>query len=105
MTNFLPAGIITDSLSEIFQKLAVLSTQSAAAENDGLTEGLNEVKDKTLDLLLFLQNLSCQPLIYTGRGGTEEVIKRLDWALTFTEDNDAAELLKAYRKKQKKPNA
>lgn len=105
MTNFLPAGLICDTLSELYQKLILLRTQTSVLNDDALKQGLNEMGDITLELLVFLQNLACQPLIYTGRGTTDEVIKRLDWALTFTEDVDAAKLVNAYIKNQKKQNA
>lgn len=100
----MPAGIISDTLDELYQKLAALRCESNL-DQDVLKRELAAMEDMTLDLLFFLHGLSCQPLIYTGKGSTEEVIKRLNWALTFTEDEDAAATFNAYLLNQKKQNA
>lgn len=101
MTNFLPAGIITDTLNELCQKISELRVCITDPEDEKVVQGLNEIEEMILDLLVFLQNLSCQPLIYTGKGTTEEVIKRLNWALTFMEDVDILDVINAYMKNQK----
>lgn len=91
MTNFLPAGIIKDTIADIYQKSLALKKEYDLIQ---LQQGIAEIGDMALDLAIFLEKLSCEPLIYTGSETTEEVIKRLDWALTFSEEIDPAEFLK-----------
>lgn len=99
MTNFLPSGIIKDTITDIYQKVLELKNERDLLR---LKKGLGEIEDMTLDLAIFLEKLSCDPLIYTGAGSTEEVIKRLDWALTFSEEIDPVEFLKFNLEKKKR---
>ncbi len=101
MTNFLPAGIIKDTITDIHQKTVELKNERDLLK---LKKGISEIEDITLDLAIFLEKLSCDPIIYTGSGNTEEVIKRLDWALTFSEEIDPVEFLK-YNLEQKNRNS
>lgn len=99
MTNFLPSGIINDTITDIYQKLLELKNERDLLR---LKRGLGEIEDMTLDLAIFLEKLSCDPLIYTGAGSTEEVIQRLDWALTFSEEIDPVEFFKYNLEKKKR---
>ncbi len=101
MTNFLPAGIIKDTITDIHQKTVELKNERDLLK---LKKGISEIEDIALDLAIFLEKLSCDPIIYTGSGNTEEVIKRLDWALTFSEEIDPVEFLK-YNLEQKNRNS
>ncbi|MDD3853484.1 MAG: hypothetical protein PHD40_07500 [Syntrophomonadaceae bacterium] len=96
--NFLPAGIINDTVADIHAKAIELQELMASHDLYHLKQGLREMEDMALELAVFLQTLSCQPLIYTGSGSTEEVIRRLEWALTFSEEIDPVEY---YRYKEK----
>lgn len=91
MTYFLPAGIINDTILEIQKKSGDLQKELTHQNLYQVKEGLKEIEDLALELALFLEKLACQPLIYTGPGTTEEVIKRLEWALTFSEEIDPME--------------
>lgn len=91
MTNFLPSGIIKDTATDIYLKVRELKKEEDLSR---LQKGLGEIEEMALELALFLEKLSCDPLIYMGAGSTEEVIKRLDWALTFIEDIDPTEFFK-----------
>lgn len=91
MTNFLPAGIINDTVIEIQAKCAELQKDLAAQNLYRIKQGIKEIEDLTVELAVFLERLSCQPLIFTGPGTTEEIIRRLEWALTFTEEIDPME--------------
>lgn len=102
MTNFLPAGIINDTVNEVYQKTRKLKEHLTENNKSAIKQELTDIEEMVLDLMVFLQHLSCQPLIYTGKGSTEEVIKRLDWALTFTENIDAIEYIN--NKQHKKSN-
>lgn len=88
MTNFLPAGIINDSIEDIFEKVMELKKLGKENEREKLLKGLDELEDMALDLWVFIDKFPCQPLIYTGIGRTEDIIKRLEWALTLTDGAD-----------------
>ena len=103
MSNFLPAGIISDTVEQIIFKADEL-VQAMAEEEKG--EGLPDWRDKAAEieeiafgLSIFLEKLSCQPLIYTGPGTTEEVVRRLDWALAFTDEFETIEMIKPKKNK------
>lgn len=85
MRNFLPAGIINDTIADIIEKILELKRTLKEGDENGLERGLNELEEMALDLGVFIEKFPCQPLIYTGQGSTEEIISRLEWALTFTE--------------------
>lgn len=91
MTNFLPAGIINDTILEIQTKSCDLQKELAQQNLYNVKKGLKEIEELAVELALFLEKLSCQPLIYTGSGTTEEIIRRLEWALTFSEEIDPVE--------------
>lgn len=99
MTNFLPAGIINETISDINQKARELKQHLADNKLDELRKSLDDLEEMALDLWVFIERFQCEPLIYTGQGKTEEVIKRLEWALAFTEE-DMEQLLKSAAKKK-----
>ena len=82
MTNFLPAGIINETLDEC-QQIKTLKELMDAGEHDKVGQGLDVLEKTALELWVF-EKFSCQPLIYTGKGNTDEIIRRLDWALTLS---------------------
>ena len=102
MSNFLPAAMINETLEDICEKIADLKLQINEGNNEQNEEIINEltvIEEIALDLWVFIERFPCQPLIYTGQGSTDEIIKRLDWALTFTEGVDYGDLFnKALRK-------
>ncbi len=67
---------------------------------DDVKKVLNELEEIALDLWVFIERFQCEPLIYTGPGKTDEVIKRLEWALAFSEE-DIEQLLKTLNNKKK----
>ncbi len=99
MTNFLPAGIINETISDINQKARELKQCLADNKLDQLRKTLDELEEMALELWVFIERFQCEPLIYTGQGKTEEVIKRLEWALAFNEE-DMEQMLKALQKKK-----
>lgn len=101
MTNFLPAGIINETIRDINQRSTETRQHLAAGRLEEVAKGLAEIENMALDLRGFIECFSCQPLIYTGSGTTEEVINRLEWALTFMEE-DPAVLADLYRKNKEK---
>lgn len=100
MTNFLPAGIINETISDINQKAREMKTYLAENRLEELKKSIDELEEVALDLWVFIERFQCEPLIYTGPGKTDEVIKRLEWALAFSED-DLAQMLKAINSRKK----
>ncbi|NLB88327.1 MAG: hypothetical protein GX790_03750 [Syntrophomonadaceae bacterium] len=98
MSNFLPAAMINETLEEICEKIADLKLQAKESNNENIFNGLKEIEEMALDLWVFIERFPCQPLIYTGQGSTDEIIKRLDWALAFSEGLDPMELLNKNKK-------
>lgn len=101
MTNFLAAGIINENISDINQKARELKELLAEKKYEQMEKCLNELEEMALDVWVFIERFQCEPLIYTGPGKTEEVIKRLEWALAFSEE-DLAQLMKAANNSKKK---
>lgn len=100
MTNFLAAGIINETISDINQKAQELKGLLAEKKYDQMQKCLDELEGMALDVWVFIERFQCEPLIYTGPGNTEEVIKRLEWALAFSEE-DIAQLIKSVNNKKK----
>ncbi|NLJ73092.1 MAG: hypothetical protein GX333_08785 [Syntrophomonadaceae bacterium] len=91
MSNFLPAAMINETLEEVCEKIADLKLQIGKTDDETMISRLTELEEIALDLWVFIERFPCQPLIYTGQGSTEEIINRLDWALTFMEEVDYGE--------------
>ncbi len=102
MTNFLPAGMINETLEDICQKILEIKEKLAQSDTVYVQKGLQELEEMTLDLWVFIEKFTCQPLIYTGPGSTEEIIKRLEWALAFSEEVNPNELLLLQQQIKKK---
>ena len=100
MTNFLPEGMINETISDINQKAREMKTFLAENRLDQLQKALEELEEIALDLWVFIERFQCEPLIYTGPGKTDEVIKRLEWALAFSEE-DLEQMLKNINSKKK----
>jgi len=100
MTNFLPAGIINETISDINQKAREMKSYLAEDRLDNLKKALDELEEMALDLWVFIERFQCEPLIYTGPGKTDEVIKRLEWALAFSEE-DMEQILRSMNTKKK----
>lgn len=83
-TNFLPAGIINDKLGEIAELAAELVVADAADEQVKATAA--RIFEMTSELQSFINGFSSQPIIFTGMGTTEEIIARLEWLLTFADE-------------------
>lgn len=100
MTNFLPAGIINETISDINQKAREMKTFLAEERMEELKKSIDELEEIALDLWVFIERFQCEPLIYTGPGKTAEVIKRLEWALAFSEE-DFEQMLKTMNSRKK----
>ena len=100
MTNFLPAVIINETISDINQKAREMKSYLAEDRLDELKKSLDALEEMALDLWVFIERFQCEPLIYTGPGKTDEVIKRLEWALAFSEE-DIEQILRSMNTKKK----
>lgn len=106
MTYFLPAGIISDRVLDLLEMVCRLEENLNKAEIDPHPEEIESIKAIVQELAEFIQSFSCQPLIYTGKGTTEEVIDRLEWILTFSDvDQVVGAPAKPKRKKRKTADA
>ena len=93
MTNFLPAGVINDSVTDLVTQINEARSYLEQRDIRRLRECIIELEGTIFDLALFLNKLTCQPLLYLGKGSTEEVISRLNWALAFSEDTNVQEFI------------
>ncbi|MGE5403560.1 MAG: hypothetical protein ACM3PP_01340, partial [Candidatus Saccharibacteria bacterium] len=82
-------------------RIADLEKSLSRYKSVKIKEDVAELKQLADDLVKFMESFSCQPLIYTGRGSTEEVINRLEWLLTFSDLNEQTKTKKP-RKTSKK---
>jgi hypothetical protein len=89
MTNFLTAGIIAEQLEDLLSRMNRMEKRFLEQGSIEYLQEISEIKNMTREVLDFLNRFSCQPLIYTGKGTTEEVINRLDWLLTFSDLGNA----------------
>ena len=91
MTNFLRANFVAERLHMIHDELTTLRASLGGRD---LTEACSDCAAQdvlALDYLLemcgeitdLLEQLSCQPLVYTGDEPTEEIIALLDRLLTL----------------------
>jgi hypothetical protein len=105
MTNFLPAGIINDTLEEICRRISQMKASLSAGEVADVKSQLQELEEIALDLWVFIEKFACQPLIYTGSGSTEEIINRLEWALAFNEEVNPTDLMKIQKPRKKRTSS
>jgi hypothetical protein len=107
MTNFLPAGIISDQLKDIYDFTCQLEKLLNGEEiSPEAQESLQQIKTNVKEVLELIEGFPCQPLIYTGQGTTEEVIARLEWILALVEpDKSQLNASAPTRKKRRKKMA
>jgi hypothetical protein len=80
MSRFLRAGIIADKMDDIIEAADLLAKES---DSNLKSKSLAlDILDMAMSLREFLQRWDCEPLIYTGRGTTDEVINMLDYLLS-----------------------
>lgn len=84
MSRFLRASVIRDRVDDIIEASAMLLGQ--IREDDEKVRDLAlDLAEIARDLKEFVSRWECEPLIYTGRGTTEEVIGLLDSLLAEAE--------------------
>ncbi len=84
MSRFLRAGLLRDRIEDILDASTMLLGEVDARDNK-LRLLAEDIRDLAQDLRDFMTRWDCEPLIYTGRGTTDEVIALLDNLLTRAE--------------------
>ncbi|NPV71397.1 MAG: hypothetical protein HPY55_12260 [Firmicutes bacterium] len=85
MTHFLSCGFLKDYLSEIHEaasRLDRLLESSGKAEGDDARLAAGFIVLKSGEALEILEAMRCEPLVWTGPGTTDEVIRRLEELLS-----------------------
>ncbi len=62
MTNFLPAGIINETISDISQRTAETRQHLAAGRMEEVARGLIEIENMALDLRVFIEGFHASRL-------------------------------------------
>lgn len=85
MSRFLRAGLIADRVNDIIEASSMLLRESRFEDAKARDLAL-DIASMAADLRDFIARWDCEPLIYTGRGTTDEVISLLDSLLNRAED-------------------
>ncbi|MHB9146241.1 MAG: hypothetical protein ACYC5Y_13000 [Symbiobacteriia bacterium] len=108
-TNFLAAGFLQEQLAELHEKAEQLKHLLEMNEHDRdllvdryaaqgyyttyvreVEKALNTVVSASSDMHDFLSRLSCQPIIYTGEGETQQVVDMLERLLILYQSDAPA---------------
>lgn len=81
MSRFLRAGLIADRLNDIIEASSMLLGE-IDPRDDKAGDLARDIGAIAADLKEFIARWECEPLIYTGRGTTDEVINLLDSLLS-----------------------
>ena len=85
MTHFLSCGFLRDYLTEIMESAARLDRLlegSGRAPDDEARLAAGFIADRARQAVELLDSMPCEPLVWTGPGSTEEVIRRLEEMLS-----------------------
>jgi len=89
MSRFLRVGMIMDRIDDILEATTMLleqiSSEDAGANLPKAREMAEDIRAMALDLREFISRWDCEPIIYTGRGTTDEVITMLDQLISRAE--------------------
>ncbi len=84
MSRFLRAGLLRDRIDDIVDASSQLVKEINLGDQK-LRRLAADIRDMALDLRDFIDRWDCEPLIYTGRGSTDEIISLLDGLLSKAE--------------------
>lgn len=93
MSRFLRVGIFLDRLEDIAEAANLLSEAIQSGEDANLPKALelaHDIETMAKELLNVITRWNCEPLIYTGKGTTEEIINLLDTLLENAEKSTQA---------------
>lgn len=84
MSRFLRVGMIADRLDDIVEAASLLlgeDTDPATVKSVA-----DDIRTMALELKEFITRWDCEPLIYVGRGNTDQVIRMLDDLISKAEN-------------------
>jgi hypothetical protein len=84
VSRFLRAGLLRDRIDDIVDASSQLVKEINLGDQK-LRRLAADIRDMALDLRDFIDRWDCEPLIYTGRGSTDEIISLLDGLLSKAE--------------------
>lgn len=84
MSRFLRAGLLRDRIDDILDASELLLREIDPG-NEKTRRLAEDIRDLAQDLRDFITRWSCEPLIYTGKGTTDEIISMLDGLLSKAE--------------------
>jgi len=84
VSRFLRAGMIRDRLDDIVEASSMLLRDLDSGNEKAKSLAL-DIAEMAKELREFICRWECEPLIYTGRGTTDEVISALDALLSAAE--------------------
>lgn len=85
MTRFLRVGFLRDEIDRIVELCSGLREEPEVRANPRIESTLNEIAGLAEKMRGFMDSFSSEPLIWTGRGGTEEVISMLETLVSAAE--------------------
>ena len=84
MSRFLRAGLLRDRIDDILDASSML-LREVDPRDDKLRLLAEDIRDIAQDLRDFITRWDCEPLIYTGKGTTDQIITLLDGLLSRAE--------------------
>ena len=95
MSKFLRAGIFRDRLNDIKEASQMLQNalDSGGEEELGKSRELAmDIESMVCEIIDFISRWDCEPLIYIGKGTTDQVIAFLDALITQTQSGNDEDL-------------
>lgn len=90
MSKFLRVGLIADTINDIIEASSLL-LEKADKDEPGTRQIARDIYDMATNLLEFMSRLGSEPIIYTGKGSTDQVIDMLERLLKQAEAARASE--------------
>jgi hypothetical protein len=84
MSRFLRAGLIRDRIDDIVEASLML-LRDAGKKDERIRDLALDIVEMARELREFISRWECEPLIYTGKGSTDEIISLLDSLLQRSE--------------------
>jgi len=95
VSRFLRVGMIRDKIEDIVDASSMLLDivdRGRADSFEKVKEIASDIKTMAHDLKEFISRWDCEPIIYTGRGTTDEIIKMLDRLIIKAESAKSRDL-------------
>jgi len=88
MSRFLRVGFISDRIDDIIEASSLLLERMD--KDDERAEIVKDILAMANDVRSFLSRWSSEPIIYTGAGTTDDVIRMLDSLITEARERSTA---------------